>query len=47
MISDSEHPPSTSAESTQTAAVAPPARPPRKIIPFHTKCKPISHSYMY
>ena len=46
MISDSEHPPSTS-ESIQTAVVVPPARPPRKIIPFHTKCKPISHSHMY
>ena len=46
MISNSDHPPSTS-ESSQTAAtsVPPPAKPPRKIVPFDIKCKPTSHKF--
>ena len=39
MISNSA---SSTSESSQTVAVAPPAKPPRKIIPFHPKCKPSS-----
>ena len=48
MISNSEYPPSTS-KSSQTAATSgvPPAKPPRKIIPFHIKCKSISSHQLY